>query len=227
MTHFTWGLLCLFSPTYCLITWLKRGKPKADKTALLRWWSRGAAAITVFAVVGVLIAERLGTINPCIVIAMGVFALWRANEIVFAFFRDATSRLGGEPQTTSFTAPERLKFVAVSYLEMIGCFGFVYLGLQTLLISLFGPAAQAYKKTLPSLADAIYLSSTIITTLGYGESDPAAWSSKILSIWEVFSGFVLFAVALSVYLGSEKTVPIAKIVAPASMPSSDAPVVRQ
>ena len=224
MSWLKWGMFCLISPNYGLITWLKQGLPQAQKTALLRTWSRTAVALTATAIVGLLVIERLSTINCWIIMGLGVVAFWRANEIVLAFFTDALSRLGGEPQTTTFTAPERLKFVVTSYLELIACYGLVYLGLQTLLLSLFGQSVKAFKSALPSVADAIYLSSTVVTTLGYGDSDPATWSSKILTICEVFSGFILFAVALAVYLGSEKTVPSAGTVGPASTPPQGAPM---
>lgn len=197
----------VLSPTYALISWLKHGVPRAEKTALLRTWSRSAAILTGLAVATTLVAEHTVSVNRWFTIGLGVLAFWRLNEIVFAFFADAYDRLSSKPQTTTFTPPERLKFVAVSYLEIIVCFGFTYLGLQGALATLLNPAVQAFKSSLPGLADAIYLSSTIITTLGYGDSDPVAWIAKILTIWEVFSGFILFAVALAVYLGSEKTVP--------------------
>jgi hypothetical protein len=199
-------VLCILSPTYALITWLKHGVPRAQKTTLLRTWSRSSAILTGLAVVAILVAEHTVSVNRCVTIALGVLAFWRLNEIVFAFFTDAYDRLSSKPQTTTFTPPERLKFVAVSYLELIVCFGFTYIGLQDALATLLNPAVQAFKSSLPGLADALYLSSTIITTLGYGDSDPVAWLAKILAIWEVFSGFILFAVALAVYLGSEKAV---------------------
>lgn len=199
------GVLYVLSPTYALITCLKHGRPKAEKTSLLRKWSRIAAILTGFAVAAILVAENTVSVNRWVTIGLGALAFWRLNEIIFAFFTDAYDRLSSTPQTTAFTPAERLKFVAVSYLETIVCFGFTYIGLQTALTILLDPAVQAFKSPLTGLADAIYLSSTIVTTLGYGEHDPLAWLARILAIWEVFSGFILFAVALAVYLGSEKT----------------------
>jgi hypothetical protein len=214
-------LLYILSPTYCVITFLKKSKRGLERTKILKRWSSGAIILTVVAVFGILIAEYAGPLNRWVLIVLGALALSRVNELVFAFFHDASSRLAGEAQTTTFTAPERLRFVAVSYLEVIVCFGFIYLRLQPLLVVIFGPTVEVYKTAIPSLADSIYLSSNIITTIGYGENEPKAWLAKVLSTWEVFSGFILFAVALAVYLGSEKVVPSSNFVAPVSTSPHD------
>ncbi|WP_122559172.1 potassium channel family protein [Pseudomonas viridiflava] len=118
-----------------------------------------------------------------------VFPLSRANEIIYAFYRDAIEKLNGEPSRSDLKYGERIKLSLKSYLELIINFASIYM--------LLPPEYFADKIT--SFADALYFSGVTITTLGYGDISPAHFISKFLSIYEVLCGFTLIIVSFAVY----------------------------
>ena len=120
-----------------------------------------------------------------------IYPLSRANEIIYAFYRDAIEKLNGEQSRSQLKYGERIQLAVKSYIELIINFASIYMLLPP---EYFGGKITTY-------ADALYFSGVTITTLGYGDISPMHNFSKFLSVYEVLCGFVLIIVSFAVYTG--------------------------
>ncbi|MHB2241934.1 potassium channel family protein [Pseudomonas monsensis] len=160
---------------------------------------------TIYLIIALLIALALYLYPPTefykkglgdAFIILAFFIIWayplsRANEIIYAFYRDAIEKLNGEPSRSDLKYGERIQLSLKSYLELIINFASIYI--------LLPPQYFAYKIT--SYSDALYFSGVTITTLGYGDISPTHAISQLLSIYEVLCGFALIIVSFAVYTG--------------------------
>lgn len=129
-------------------------------------------------------------------IFLSFFIIWayplsRANEIIYAFYRDAIEKLNGEPSRSNLKYGERIQLSLKSYLELIINFASIYILLPP----------QYFNFKIASYVDALYFSGVTITTLGYGDISPTHPISKFLSIYEVLCGFALIIVSFAIYTG--------------------------
>ncbi|WP_405127937.1 potassium channel family protein [Pseudoalteromonas sp. PB2-1] len=120
-----------------------------------------------------------------------IFPLSRANEIIYAFYRDAIEKLNGEPSKSTLKFGERIQLAMRSYIELILNFASIYILLPP---SNFDGAITDY-------FDALYFSGVTITTLGYGDISPKCVFPQLLSVYEVLCGFMLIVVSFAVYTG--------------------------
>lgn len=120
-----------------------------------------------------------------------MYPLSRANEIIFAFYRDAIEKLNGEPSKSTLKFGERIQLAMRSYIELILNFASIYI--------LLPPHCYEFKIT--NYLEALYFSGVTITTLGYGDISPKCVLPQMLSIYEVLCGFMLIVVSFAVYTG--------------------------
>lgn len=118
-----------------------------------------------------------------------IVAIYRVNEISFAFYNDASERLNLSKPRTSLKDAQRIKLAMRSYLSLT---------LDFAIISFFLPSTYYYHP-LKTFVDALYFSGVTIATLGYGDITPIKPISKFFSVYEVFSGVLLVVVALGTY----------------------------
>ncbi|MBF4436194.1 two pore domain potassium channel family protein [Vibrio anguillarum] len=120
-----------------------------------------------------------------------VYPLSRANEIIYAFYRDAIEKLNGEPSRSDLKYGERIQLAVKSYIELIINFSSIYM--------LLPPCY--FDDKINSYIDALYFSGVTITTLGYGDISPSHAFPQFLSVYEVLCGFTLIVVSFAVYTG--------------------------
>jgi len=127
---------------------------------------------------------------------LAIFIIWayplsRANEIIYAFYRDAIEKLNGEPSRSNLMYGERIQLAVKSYIELIINFASIYMLLPS----------EYFSGKITSYIDAIYFSGVTITTLGYGDISPSHTLPKFLSVYEVLCGFALIIVSFAVCTG--------------------------
>lgn len=120
------------------------------------------------------------------------YPLSRANEIIYAFYRDAIEKLNGEASRSNLKYGERIKLAVKSYVELIVNFACIYILL---------PADFFVDGKVHSFIDALYFSGVTMTTLGYGDIVPAHAVTRFFAIYEVVCGFSLIIVSFAVYTG--------------------------
>jgi voltage-gated potassium channel len=120
-----------------------------------------------------------------------LFPLSRANEVFYAFLRDAIEKVNNESSHSNLLLGERIKLALKSYAELILDFAMIYYLLPV----------QWFTKPLSSIWDAIYFSGVTITTLGYGDYSPINAIPKLLTVYEVLCGFILLVVSFAIYTG--------------------------
>ena len=118
-----------------------------------------------------------------------IFPLSRANEIIYAFYRDAIEKLNGKPSRSNLKYGERIQLAVKSYIELILNFASIYI--------LLPPCF--FDNKITSYTDALYFSGVTITTLGYGDISPSHVFPQFLSIYQVLCGFSLIVVSFAVY----------------------------
>lgn len=83
--------------------------------------------------------------------------------------------LEGKQPTSRLTSPDRLRLLAISYIELLFDFGLIHFALALLV------QRPMYEPTLESIEDAIYFSVVTMTTIGYGDIKPVwlltGWAS--------------------------------------------------
>lgn len=184
----------LLSPTRKIVDLRNRGGA-AQRGAFLRSWNLNHFRSEVIASVLFVLASRYFSFGlPIYVrILIAFYALSRCNEIAYAFYRDALSRLGAEQAGSDLSAVDRIRMAMRSY---------VGLGLNFAAIYYFMPVGGLFNKPPASFFDAIYFSGVTLSTLGYGDVVPMRALSKALAMYEVFAGILLVGVAIATYLGS-------------------------
>ena len=124
-------------------------------------------------------------------IIIWMFPLSRANEILYAFYRDAIEKLNGEPSKSTLKYGERIQLAMRSYIELILNFASIYILLPP----------SCFDCNITNYLDALYFSGVTITTLGYGDISPTCVFPQMLTIYEVLCGFMLIVVSFAVYTG--------------------------
>ena len=128
-------------------------------------------------------------------IALAALLVWgfpisRANEIIYAFLRDAIDKVNGKESSSNLSYGERIGLALRSYLELVVNFATVY----------YLMPAHWFDKPLETFPQALYFSGVTITTLGYGDFAPECWIAQFVSVYEVFCGFSLLIVSFTVYV---------------------------
>jgi hypothetical protein len=188
--------LVIFSPTRAIVDLLKRGDTKKRGRVLKCWslslfvWELTAAIITV------VLSHYLPHLLSYIIWPLLIYSYSRCNEIAFAFYRDAFSKLGGEKSRSDITPAHRIKMAMRSYYGLIFNFAIIYY---------FVPISGLFHKAFNEFFDAFYFSVVTITTLGYGDNYPEQFFSKLLIVYQVLCGLLLIVVALGTYLSGGKS----------------------
>jgi voltage-gated potassium channel len=181
--------LIVVSPTRLAIELWKEGRE--DAGPLLQHWNFGWFWFEI-AVCIVLAAYSLtaSMLLPAYVrAALACIAIWRCNEVVWAFYNDAMDQLQGKPAATSLTAAQRIPMAMRSYWGLTANFAFIVYALPCL-----------YKPAPADFIQALYFSGVTIATLGYGDITPIHPISRMLAVYEVFAGILLVVLALGIYL---------------------------
>ena len=194
MASFLSCLGWLLAPTRKIVDLRNRGDAMR-RGAFLRSWNLNHFRFEVVAAVLLVLASRYFSLGVPVYVRLlaTLYALSRCNEIAYAFYRDALSRLGAEPAGSDLSAVDRIRMAMRSY---------VSLGLNFAAIYYFMPVSGLFNKPPTNFFDAIYFSGVTLSTLGYGDILPMRALSKALAMYEVFSGILLVGVAIATYLGS-------------------------
>ena len=192
----------VLSPTYVFADHRKRDAEEADdegKTVgqRIRKYNKTYFAVAIaFALACVLwrVAE-VGSEFRNARIALVVVLVWllpisRANEIIYAFLRDAIDKVNAKDPRSDLGYGERIGLALRSYLELVVNFATVY----------YLMPAHWFDKPLETYPEALYYSGVTITTLGYGDFAPTWLLPQVLSVYEVFCGFSLLIVSFTVYV---------------------------
>lgn len=194
-------LKALICPTYALADYCKA---KYKKEALASGIKKlNIAYLILSLILGValyffspgIIYKVLGDYNHAALMVTGaviwVFPLSRANEISYAFYRDAIDKLNGKKSNSNLLYGERIQLAMKSYVELIVNFASIYILLPP----------SCFDNDISSYTDALYFSGVTITTLGYGDISASCFVPQFLSVYEVLCGFMLIVVSFAVYTG--------------------------
>lgn len=200
MTILSQIILLLLSPTRLLIDRLKDRSADAHRKALLLLkWNQGFFwyDVLVALVLGVVSSPLSSYVLPSALgWAVFVMACSRCNEIACALLHDVGRELDFLESSTALTTGQRIKMAMYSYVGLFVNFGVIFY----LLPKLFSDAFFA--PALDNFVDALYFSGVTITTLGYGDIKPDHVVTKLLVLYELFSGLLLVVVALSIYFSA-------------------------
>lgn len=192
----------LFSPTYFYADYRKRELRESGSVAkgnLIRAYNTRYLLMAITLCIGVSFihddsaysSEYSRAYSVMVFIIIWLFPLSRANEVCYAFLRDAIAKVNGEKSTSDLKYGERIKLALKSYIELILDFGALFYLL---------PSCW-FKGTFTNLIDSIYFSGVTITTLGYGDISSVHMIPKLLSVYEVLCGFTLIVVSFAIYTG--------------------------
>ena len=195
MTDFISAFGWIISPTRKIIDLRKKGDKSHAGKALREWnagWFRGEMLFAILLTVISIYLPAVAT-NPYLYWPVLTVAGSRINEISYAFYCDALSRLGNETRTSDLSTADRIKMTMKSYVGLLINFAILFCLL---------PIRCAFSQHLSNFTDAIYFSGVTIATLGYGDLAPVNSFVRLLSLYEVFSGILLIAVAIATYVGT-------------------------
>lgn len=183
----------ILSPSRMLFDiWKKR---TGDRTEFHRKWSRrflvGELLAAGFIIVATLAFPDLRNCYAFSILLLAV-AWSRINELAFAFYNDAFSKLGRKESASGLLPAERALMALRSYIGLIIYFSIAYyfIWIQT-----------PFKPEFGSYFDSLYFSAVTIATLGYGDFVATHWLTKALSIYQVLLGLLLIVVAIGTYIG--------------------------
>lgn len=197
-------LFIFLSPTWKIADYLKK---KFDRTKVINTLNALYLSVSLVSVICIIIYQEYflnnmtmnlnDSLSFIVVLIWSYFLLSRCNEIFWAFLQDAFDRIDkNKNQFSNLTFADRIKLSLKSYIELILNFSLLYALL---------PANNEIWNTnnVPtSIFDTIYFSGVTITTLGYGDISPNHWYPKLLTVYEVFCGFILLIVCFTIYTGN-------------------------
>lgn len=190
--HLGW----LLSPSRKIIDLLKYGD-RAHRGNALRRWSFSLFWLEVVGCVALAFSATTIPTDTSRVFAwlFSIYAYSRCNEIAYAFYRDALSRLNQEAQKSDLTCTDRTRMAMRSYFGLAFNFALLYY---------FLPVDCLFKDQLNGFFESFYFSGVTLATLGYGDITPIHPIARLLALYEVFSGILIIAVAIATYVGSSK-----------------------
>ncbi len=186
----------ILSPTRMLFDLLKEKANNRGK--FHRSWSRFFIyAELSFALAASAITAIWPDFLSCVVLSVVLLLVaWsRINELVFAFYWDALSHLKNEEQASDLKPYERLQMALKSYIGLIIYFSIIYY---------FNWLQQPFKPEHNNFFESAYFSVITITTLGYGDFQPAHWLMKAFSMYEALTGLLMVVVVIAAYIGADK-----------------------
>ena len=202
-------LFSVFSPTYILAGYLK---VKFDRTETIKILNSIYLWISVVSATALLIYQEYSPpigklslneeLNFVVVFLWSYFLFSRCSEIFWAFLKDSFDKMDKSKKPYSDLRPQdRIRLSLKSYIELIINFAILYLLLpSTSVIWENGNAPE-------SITEAVYFSGVTITTLGYGDISPVHWWPQLLTVYEVFCGFILLIVCFAIYAGKLNKMP--------------------
>ena len=187
----------LLSPTFHLADYLKL---RNDRTTIIKELNTGYLIVSVISFLSIWIFQYLFELEslyellcPIIVGLWSWFLISRANEIFYAFLKDAFDKMDSHKGSglSNLSFPDRIRLSLKSYLELILDFA--------ILFALTKPSFWKNSIAPTSITDATYFSGITITTTGYGDFTPSNWYPQFLAIYEVFCGVILLVVCFAIY----------------------------
>ncbi len=178
-----------FSATRVFIDWWKEHDPE-KRGDRLRHWSLGIFSLEAIGCVALAYffsrpANRQAGAADVVVV---VYAWWRVNEVVYAFYNDALSRV----KRSNLTNTDRIRMAMRSYFGLAFNFAIAYY---------FIPVDGLFNEPIGNFWQAFYFSGVTLATLGYGDMYPIHDLSRLLALYEVFAGILILAVAIATYAG--------------------------
>jgi len=168
-----------------------------DRGSFHRSWSgRFIIFEIMLSLMLVVVTILITKLNEIIWISLPLlFLAWsRINELAFAFYKDALSRLEQEQAASDLKQVERAKMALRSYIGLIIYFSLIYYFGVNLVECGFNPGFNNF-------FDSIYFSVVTITTLGYGDVLAIHWLMRSFVIYEVLVGLLLLVVVIGTYIG--------------------------
>jgi voltage-gated potassium channel len=200
MTLFFQIIVLLLSPTRLVINRLKDRCAHAQSKAhlLLKWnrWFFQYDILIAFALCAGSFSPTPYVLPQAVAWLVFIVACSRCNEIVMALLHDVNRELDLVESSTALTTGQRIKMAMRSYVGLFINFGALFYFLSKLFSAAF------FAPPFDNFVDALYFSGVTITTLGYGDIKPDHIVTKMLVLYELFSGLLLLVVALSVYLSA-------------------------
>ncbi len=181
--------------------WKRKRNSPAARGDVLRSWNLVLFIFEVSLGIVLSVASELGLSYQCELLgySLAIYAYSRCNEISYAFYNDAISRLEQEDAETNLSPTDRIRMAMKSYVGLAVNFAVLYYFIPV--PKLFGEA------TLNGFFESLYFSGVTLATLGYGDVVPKHWLARSLALYEVFAGILLVAVAIATYVGGALSTP--------------------
>ncbi len=185
-------LLAHLSLTRFLIDHLKEGNDARDTGWWLRLWNWCWCLAECGLALTWCLLEAVPESWPAgIRVLFGVVAVWRINEVAYAFYSDGISRLRGIPPRSDIQGFERVGMLLRSACGLVVQFAVLYFLLD----------ATSFKQHFVDFRDALYFSAATTTSIGQEGQEVQGYIARFLHIYQSALGILLFALALSIYAG--------------------------
>lgn len=190
----------IWSPSRWLIDRVKT-EDRVIRGDRLRGWSLGLFIYEIVLAILLCIDRDVPSLPSWIEWPIIVIAVWRINEITWAFYGDALSMVTPikqkEKHRSNLQKDERIRMAMRSIYGLLFNFAVLYYYL---------PVDKPFKDgyTLPGFFESMYFSGITLATVGYGDISPTNNWLQFLSIYEVFTGILIIAVAIATYVGGEE-----------------------
>jgi hypothetical protein len=120
-------------------------------------------------------------------------AFWRVNEISYAFYSDGVSKLRGDIPSSDIRSVERVGMLLRSSFGAAVQFAVLY----------FLLVPEGFKVRFWDFRDALYFSAATMTSIGQEGQEVESRLLRFFHIYQAALGILLFAIALSIYLGEQ------------------------
>ncbi len=212
-------VITVISPTRALADYLKHMLPacEADRLKLIPgsqddlklqelWKGRVLKAMNLgYRIVSLLILLILALVGDQVPWFAWLPFVWygfsRANEVAYAFGRDALRIARRDPPSSDLRHDERIKLALWSYASLLIDFAIMYFVLRNGFdLKLVGNESI---NPVGSVWSAIYFSGVTMVTLGYGDITPGTFWLRGLALYQVACGIALLVLSFALYVGEE------------------------
>jgi len=202
----------IFTPTYLFAEHKREGLSKEKKADLFKEYNSRYMWVSILTLGFFLVMsnkyrfnEYLDDSYKVIYIVTTCILIWflpfsRINEIFHAFIVDAIDKVSNKNSSSALTYGDRITLALRSYLELVFNFAIIYCLVSMKWFS-YDISDGCVCYDMGGILDALYYSGVTITTLGYGDISPNYWITQLLSVYEVFCGFILLIVSFTIYVG--------------------------
>ncbi|MFW6268711.1 MAG: ion channel [Bacillota bacterium] len=147
-------------------------------------------------------SENFPFLSRIIFFLITYYSISRAIEIFLDFLIDSIEKMKKKPLVNKgLTYSDRYIIALKIFIELIIDYGIIYYAFSTNFAQyLFKTNQNLYITRFDSIFEAVYLSVSTITILGFGDIYPTHFITQFFSIFEVLTGVFILIVTFTIYV---------------------------